>query len=34
MAQKVAAKKAMNPVATAISRLANQPRLPSGTPKT
>src|ERR1035437_9263560 len=34
MAQKVAAKKAMNPEATAISRLANHPRLPSGMPKT
>jgi len=33
MAQKVAAKNAIKPEATAMSRLANQPRLPRGTPK-
>jgi len=33
MAQKVDAKKAMKPVATAISRLANHPISPSGMPK-
>jgi hypothetical protein len=33
IAKKVEAKNAMNPVATAISRLANQPMLPSGMPK-
>jgi hypothetical protein len=33
MAQKVDAKNAMKPDATPMSRLANQPRPPMGTPK-
>jgi hypothetical protein len=33
MAQKVDAKNAMKPEATAMRRLANQPMFPSGTPK-
>ena len=33
MAQKVDAKKAMKPLATPMSRLANQPKSPMGTPK-